>query len=165
MGTRYPIPMEDTPAKRRWYRKYMREIDGMQGIRYDHTVADKYYEELLEDQWNFWVPVTQGRKVVGFFTMCSAPNCHPDTDYFLRDAYVRPQYRGNGDMKKALMRWLKLYPGKYNVIVHNNNYPAYHCWQKIFAEAGYEQFELRKLEEFEDVAGVTMFGFQPKEAA
>lgn len=165
MGIRYPVPIEDTPAHRRWYRKYMRELNEMQGITYDHTIADQFYEELLEDTWNFWVPVTQGRKVVGFFTMCAAPNCHPDANYFLRDAYVRPQYRGNGAMKKALMRWLKLYPGKYNVIVHNNNYPAYHCWQKIFAEAGYEQFELRKLEEFEEVAGITMFGFQPKETA
>lgn len=163
MGERYPLPIENTPAKRRWYRKYVRELDEIQGITYDHHVADKLYEELLEDTWNFWIPVTQGRKVVGFFTMCSKPNCHPDADYFLRDAYVRPQYRGNGAMKKAVMRWLKLYPGKYNVIVLNKNYPAYNCWQKVFAEAGYEPFELRELEEFKDVPEMTMMGFQPKE--
>jgi hypothetical protein len=49
------------------------------------------------------------------------------------------------------------------VIVHNKNYPAYNCWLKVFASAGYEQFELRPLEEFKDVSGITMFGFKPKE--
>lgn len=165
MGKRYDLSIEDTPARRRWYRKYMRELDTMQGVTYDHVAADKLYEELLEDENNFWVPVTRGRKTVGFFTMCAAPNCHPDTDYFLRDAYVRPQYREQGAMKKAVLRWLKLHPGKYNVIVVKGNYPAYNCWQQVFAAAGYEEFPLRELEEFAGISNIMMFGFQPKETA
>ena len=167
MGIRYPLPMEDTPAKRRWYRKYMRELSDIQGITYDHNEADQLYEELLDnDHWDFWVPVTHGRKVVGFFTMCPAPHCHPDVDYFLRDAYVRPQYRRLGAMQKAVTRWLQLYPGRYNLLVLKSNKPAYLCWLKVFEEAGYEPMELRPLEEFEDVEDdIVMLGFQPKEVA
>ena len=163
MGTRWPEPIEDSLSKRRWYRRYIRSLDELQGETYDPQKADAFYEELFDDEhWDFWVPVKLGRKTVGFFTMCPMPHCSPNADYWLRDAYVHPKYRCLGAMKKAVTRWLQLYPGVYEVLVLNQNRPAYNCWLKIFQDAGYiieEQYH--RTDKTKDDS--TLFRFKPKE--
>lgn len=163
MGTRWPKPIQDSPDKRRWYRKYMRELCEMQGEPYNPSEADELYEELLwEEHWDFWIPVKQGRKTVGFFTICPVPHCAPNVDYLLRDAYIHPKYRRSGTMKKAILRWLRLYPGVYEVLVLNDNKPAYHCWRNVFEEAGYAIAEEYQNKE-RSGADSTLFRFQCKE--
>lgn len=154
--------MKDTPDKRRWYRKYARELDEMQGKAYNKYKADQSYDGLITDGCNFWISVKHKRKAVGFFTICPFPYCPPDVDYLLQDAYIQPESRRLGAMKKALTRWIEFHPGKYELLVLDDNKPAYNCWYKIFEDAGYIVYEQSSQKESSGRSS-TLFRFKPKE--
>ena len=155
--------IQDTQEKRELYRQYIRTLDEMVGRTYKQQSADELYEELFEDDCeNYWIDIQYCEQTVGFFTICTPPGCPQEADFFLRDAFISPQYRRKGLMKQAVTQWIKEHPGVYSLIVLNNNTPAYNCWMNIFKKCDYFSFEIDTMGAFEDIDSITVFGFMPK---
>ena len=143
------------------YLEYRQEMDDMQELEYNEAIYEADLQDFLEEE-NEWVPVIHNGEEVGFIEFCAFPFCHPDTDWFLREAYVRPEYRRKGLMQKTLLEWLRKCPGRYCLFIMDKNTPAQKCWHNAFQKAGYKPMNLRDLAEFDDVT-IKLYAFEPKE--
>ncbi len=150
------------PRRENLYLEYRKEMDDMQGLRYNEQLYKADLLDFLDERNNVWVPIVHNNEEIGFICMCAPPCCHPDADWFLREAYIRPEFRRQGLMRKTLLMRLRSHPGRYCLFIMENNTPAQKCWHSAFQSAGYVPMELRKLAEFKDIT-TTLYSFKPKE--
>lgn len=150
---------KDTPYRRDLYIKYMQTI---QADTYNQERAIRLYEELLEDVGNYWIDIRHNGMVVGFFTICTFPCCHPDADYFLRDAYILPEYRKLGLMGAAVRKYINQNKGIYTLFVDKETPYTKEVWIRIFTSGKYKPFDLIPPLEFDDIITMQMLSFAPK---
>ncbi len=110
-----------------------------------------------------WIDIydTQNREtIIGFLLIGVYPNCHPDADYYIEEAYVKPKYRRSKHMTKAVIDFVKQHPGVYCMFILNNNYGAYGFWNTVFKSLGYERSYLRDVGAGDPYC--TQYGFKPR---
>ncbi len=92
-----------------------------------------------------WIDIKKDGKIVGFLIMSTAPDCHPQTDYFLNQTFVLPEYRKQGLMSTTLKQFISEHPGKkYSIIIHRKNKWARTFWQAFFLTIGYTTMSLSR---------------------
>lgn len=155
--------MRNRDLRYQMYVEYVRHVKGLLGELFDGGVCLRNFEKFEEEWCNVqWVPVKIKTQEVGFFTVYQKPNCHPDADFYIQDAYMMPEARNQGLMQKAFQKFVKENPGKYCLFIVDNNEPARHMWPAVFEKLGYEPLELRDV--LPKKAGLTQYGWGPKES-
>ncbi len=110
-----------------------------------------------------WIDIEKDGKVVGFLIMSKAPDCHPQTDYFLNQTFVLPEYRKQGLMSSTLKKFIAKHPRKkYSVIILRKNKWARHFWQGFFLTQGYTAMSLLPWDGFpeEDHPDEMLMGYE-----
>lgn len=106
----------------------------------------KKCRDYLFDPHGEWVDVfSEEHKVIGFIIIGHAPNCHPDADYYIEEAYIMPEYRRKKYMSNAVSEYLKSHKGTYCLFIISSNKPALSFWSKAFRENGYFPLELKEV--------------------
>lgn len=94
----------------------------------------------------YWCDIIDEEELCGFVIFAVAPECHPDADYFIAQAFVSPAYRKKGLMTDAVKDFIKLHPGIYCALVIKDNKSANDFWQKLMKSIGYKDYELSAYE-------------------
>ena len=83
-------------------------------------------EAIKDGAWE-WVDV----EGVGFIVISKGADRHPGCDYYIIDAYIEPESRRKGLMKKAILEYARTHKGKYCLEIINNNIAARKFWKSI----------------------------------
>lgn len=124
---------------------------------------------ILEYIWNVrgcdqWIPILADGEEVGMLIMSTPPNCHPETDFYISQAYVLPEYRRRGLMSAALEEYMASHVGKYGLIILQGNEEAEKFWFRFFEKHGFEAFSVQKIIALKD-PDEREFGFRPRRLA
>jgi predicted acetyltransferase len=153
--------MMDINARRTMYMNYVKYMRKLCGTEFDIRECllnfEKVHNRGLDDVK--WIPVMGDGEEVGFFLIGTAPNCHPDADFYIEDAYIIPERRRKGYMETAIHAFIKDNPGKYCLFIVDNNKVAKKVWPRIFANCGYAPLELDIVTT--DMNGMTQYAWQP----
>ena len=99
-------------------RKLMRDyFDELQVIENKPLLSDKQQDTLfarhvkeVQDGYGAWIDINCEDKLVGFLIVVQAPNCHPDADYFVEQAYIIPSHRKHGVMSSVVDSFVQEQP-------------------------------------------------------
>lgn len=146
-------------------RKLMRDyFDELQMIDGKPLLSDKQQDMLfarhvkeVQDGYGAWIDINCEDKLVGFLIVVQAPNCHPDADYFVEQAYIIPSHRNHGVMSSVVDSFVQEQPGKYCLFVLKRNGKAKKFWDDAFAGAGYSPCYLRDVGATH--AGIQQYGY------
>lgn len=117
------------------YRDYVAEL-GEYSVRIKSnplTAADIngiYNNKLL---MRFFITNNTG-EIVGFCLVGFGSNTHIETDYYIAEFYVLPEYRRIGIATAAVKELLSMLPGKYCYHVLKKNINARHFWDYVQKE-------------------------------
>lgn len=146
-------------------RKLMRDyFDELQMIEGKPLLSDRQQDTLfarhvkeVQDGYGMWIDINCGDELVGFLIVVQAPNCHPDADYFVEQAYIIPSHRNHGVMSSVVDSFVQEQPGKYCLFILNRNEKAKKFWNDAFAGAGYVPCYLRDVGATHD--GIEQYGY------
>ena len=99
---------------------------------------------------------------IGFLVMGEYPECHPDTDYYIAEAYVKPGYRRQHIMSEMVIDYIRTYGGKYSLFIASQNDAAKQFWTNTFERAGYMPLELSEEPIVKPNSHFIQYGYQPK---
>lgn len=119
---------------------YLNELQCMKGLQpLGALKLGELYTSYARSKNSVWgdIYAEGGETVVGFLIIGHSPNCHPDADFYIEEAYIKPEYRRQGYMSAAVSRFISEHQGTYCLFILNNNTAAQHFWPKLFAELGY----------------------------
>lgn len=152
--------MRNKELRYQMYADYMRHIDALRGEVFDGGLCMRQFAKI-DDGWCDvqWVPIKIKTQEIGFLTVYTHPNCHPDADWYIEDSYIMPEYRNQGFMQKAVQKWVKEHPGKYCLFIVDNNEPARHMWPAVFEKMKYQSLDLRQV--LPPKQGITQYGWEP----
>ncbi len=107
------------------YNTYLRGLSGLPPMPENERVS------FFEDNYPgaTWLPVWCGKPEVGFLVLGNPP--HPDTDFYIQDAFVLPEYQNRGLMTKLVD---SLPVGYYSLFILKRNEAAYRFWLGIFGK-------------------------------
>ena len=128
------------------YHEYMREILQMSDDEYSEKDTDKAFCFYLDRTFIEWIDIYFGTRLVGFIIIGSYPECHPDADRFIIQAYVQPEYRRRGLASDVVSEYIRNNPGTYVMDILKANEPARKFWFETFYKNGYESIVLRPVE-------------------
>lgn len=132
------------------YRDYVTEL-GQYSVRIKYNLITSreinsiYNNELL---MKFFVSNGEG-EIVGFCLVGFGDNTHTETDYYIAEFYILPEYRNNGIATAAVKELLSLFPGKYCYHILKENIIARQFWDHVQKECGCKPLSL------EDTCGLT----------
>ena len=144
--------------------EYFRELTEIQGDTYTEEQCRIWFDGIVNGvlegntEW-LHIKDAQGNEV-GQLLIGIAPNCHPDADYYIEEAFVEKAARRNGIMTKAASEFIKDHPGTYCYFVLTKNELAKAFWEKVFTDAGYAPVTLRDVGAGDD--SVIQCGYAPK---
>lgn len=146
-------------------RKLMRDyFDELQMIEGKPLLSDRQQDTLfarhvkeVQDGYGAWIDINCEDELVGFLIVVQAPNCHPDADYFVEQAYVKPSHRGQGVMSSVLDSFVQENAGIYCLFILKENVKAKKFWDDAFAGAGYVPCFLRDVGAA--YAGIEQYGY------
>lgn len=123
---------------------YLIEMQNIKGLPpYSKEELDQACQEYFEDSNVEWVDVFSDEgDIIGFIIIGYTPNCHPDADFYIEEAYIQPEYRRKRYMFRAVSKFLKYNGGTYCLFIVNTNTPALNFWHKVFRENEYAPVEL-----------------------
>lgn len=151
--------MENQEKRRQMYINYMRHIKSLLEESFDEDYYIQQFKDIDKNIYNAqWIPIVHETQEIGFLIICTHPNCHPDADWYIENAYIIPEYQNQGHMQRAVQNWLKEHPGRYCLFIIDKNYPARHMWETVFKKAGYIPFKLKHV--IPQKKGVTQYGWQ-----
>lgn len=127
------------------YEDYLRELEEYEEEPFN-TTAEEVLGEYRAERCNMINLLFDEGKLAGFLIIGTAPNCHPDCDYFIGQAYVRPESRRKGIMTSALSDFERKHHGRYCLDVLFRNFPARMFWFKRFKELEYTPITLPFIE-------------------
>ena len=134
--------MEDTKFK--MFCDYIDELQDIKKVpRLNRWQLEKLYLEYINTECSDWIDIfSDNGKLIGFAIIGYYPNCHPDAEVYITEAYIIPEYRRQGYMHKTITQYIKNNHGTYCLFIVKNNDIALQFWQKVFADNGYKQIEL-----------------------
>lgn len=132
------------PIPKKLYESYRSELEGYRADSIDETVEETL--SLYDTPYNANILIRDGNQLAGFLIIGESPNCHPDCDYFICQAYIKPEHRRKGLMTETLRKFIKEHPGTYCLDVLYGNVYARSFWFKFFKRAGYTDIDLPFIE-------------------
>ena len=125
------------------FKNYADELSSIAGeLLFTPQEAEKTVVDYSLRDWYEWHDICDNGKEVGFIIIATAPQCHSMADFYIANAYVKPEYRKKGLAEKCLKNILDQHPGRYCYNVIKKNKKADEIWKKIFGRAGYEYIDL-----------------------
>lgn len=121
------------------YLAYLAELDTfrMTPRPESHEVQQQWFYDYSDNKDCQWHDIYVNDCLVGFLITSSIlPNCHPDADYSICEAYVMPEYRQKGLMSNLVQRFTSEHPGIYCLLVLEGNQYAQHFWNHLFHHLG-----------------------------
>lgn len=119
--------------------KYGAEID-IYSLKMKNSLTD-----YLTLPYYFWIPIIHEKEDIGFLIIATAPDCHPDTDYYIAEAYIKEEYRNCGYMLNTIKDFTKKHHGTYCYFVLSKNKDAYRFWNHVIKEIKARPIKLRKV--------------------
>ena len=140
--------MANYESKRAQMYSYLDELNAIQG---DSTVHGERYAQWFDglvesvyDGYTDWITLQDKQgQYAGELLIGKRPNCHPDADYYIEEAFTVKSARRKGIMTAAVTEYVKSHPGIYCYFVLTKNHAAARFWDKVFISLGYEPIELR----------------------
>ena len=119
------------------YRSYYGELSQYsEHLRNDPITRKDLFEIRTQDDTNRYL-IRDGKcQVIGFAIIGRKGNTAPDTDTFIQEFYIRPDFRKLGYGKKAALELLEEYPGTCCYLTLKGNKVAEIFWEKVMSEAG-----------------------------
>lgn len=128
------------------YKMFSSYLDELQTICNLPLIDDGKKEFLFNEiqcyEFSKWVNVIANGNIVGFFIIGTGENCHPDADYYIQEAYIKPEYRRKGYMSYAISDYVKRHAGIYCLFILNNNQIGHAFWHVLFDRIGYKPYDL-----------------------
>ena len=105
----------------------------------DMKECNKFCDNIFRQRYYTWNDIENDKgDLIGFLVTSVPPECHPDADYHIAQAYVKPEYRKQGYMTKAVHKQLKAFKGIWCLLILKDNEYAHQFWRKTFESAGYK---------------------------
>ena len=120
------------------YLNELQKIKGLSPLSSEelNSVCSPYFD-AKNTKWIDIYDGKHGKDIIGFLIIGFPPNCHPDTNFYIEEAYIKPQYRRQGYMSSVASKFIKDNPGSYCLFILNRNEAALQFWHKVFAQCGY----------------------------
>ena len=139
---------------------YLDELWEIKGLPPQSQLEKKsFFAEVTSNDYTQWIDVWERDELIGFLIMGAAPNCHPDADYYVEEAYIKPAFRRKGYMSSAVSEFIQTHKGVYCFFVLNKNNGAKTFWSKLFVKLGYGPCHLRDVGAGDEYC--TQYGFKP----
>lgn len=94
-----------------------------------------------------WIDIVQGDELVGFLLICLAPNACIGCDLAIEAAYVKPEFREQGLMTKAVTEYVTAHPSVWSLVVIRKNTYARKFWLNLFTNLGYKRIHTLRFED------------------
>ena len=141
---------------------YLDELWAIKGLTpQEDSEKKQFYAEIISNNHTQWIDIRKGNKLVGFLLIGTPPNCHPDANFYIEEAYIMPSYRRNRLMSLTVSEFVKNNKGIYCLFILKRNVPAQNFWQKIFTELGYTPYYLQDVGAGDEFC--IQYGFKPKD--
>ena len=157
--------MDDFDRRHELYAEYCGELNSFRGENETPVGMFEMYEnceEYFKAPDCTWHDVFMDGQIIGFIIVGHhAPYAHPSSDYSICEAYIRPEYRKRGLMTSVVRSVVEDCPGRYSLLVLDNNQYAKAFWNKVFSSMRYVPYDLDM--DCVDSHGdhVCVFGFKP----
>ncbi len=143
------------------FKEYWKELS-----KYDPKMLEdserkiiKWAKKYLSEEKCHWIDIRHGKEVIGFVIISeSGGDCHPDVDYSINQAYVKPSHRNLGYMSGTVLFFLDSHRGLYSYDVLHGNDTARRFWLHIFDMLYGKPIRLDEVRE--DVGNLELFGFE-----
>ena len=132
-------------TKQMMYNKYFRELEQymddsakIKGIPDEHIklICDEYINSPNVSWKNIF---NDKNEIVGFLLMGKDyEDDYIQSDYFILEAYVLPEWRRKGLMSERMKRYINNHPGKYAALIYTKNKNAATFWNHIFESNGFK---------------------------
>ena len=127
--------MNKQKIRRNLFQQYLSELDTYRIVPRPEpqSVQKKWFDEYWNDKGCKWHDIIVNDQLVGFLiTSDWLPNCHPDADYAICEAYVLPDYRHQGLMSDYVKQFVCENRGVYCLLVIHGNVYGKQFWMKLF---------------------------------
>lgn len=130
------------------YRHELHDIaeDGFE-LEPEYTSRSFVRSAILNPDVYEWVDVVCNDEIVGFLLICLKPTACIGCDLAIEAAYVKPEFRKQGLMTKAVTEYVTAHPCVWSLIVIRKNVHARKFWLNLFGNLGYKRIYTL---EFED---------------
>lgn len=126
------------------YRNYIKELGAFSERIANNPVTDEEIEEIYSNEFLLKIFISNpSGTVVGFCLVGFGPNTHPDTNYYIAELYILPEFRRLSFGRNAIKELLALFPGRYCYHVLNKNSLALEFWKRITSECDCKKLELQ----------------------
>lgn len=107
-----------------------------------------------------WIDIYKDDVLAGFLLVCLQPTACVGCDLAIEAAYVKPEFREQGLMTKAVTSYVTAHPCIWSLVVIRKNTYARKFWLDVFDGLNYEQIDsLYFIDGLSD--GEELFGFSP----
>ncbi len=168
------VAIERSARREALYIDYYRELEKYSPHMRENECSDEEIKKQARDlmpggelgSCSEWIDIVRDGKIVGFLIMSSAPKCHPETDFFINQKYVMPEYRKGGLMSDTIRGFMKKHPkSRYSIFILRKNKWAQTYWKTFFKSVGYTTVPLLKMDEFKsENPDEKLVGFEPDKA-
>ena len=142
-------------ARLELFRKYIQELYQREGIEIPEgeDMVEKF-RSIHSNPFMKWKDIypdghsanaknaPEGVLPIGFIVIGQYPECHPDADVYIAEAYLDSEYRRQHIMTKTIKELVTMCGGTYCMFIASKNDVAKIFWNKVFTDVGYVQFEL-----------------------
>lgn len=143
--------------------EYLDELQAIKGLPKTTEIKKyEYYQEVSNSKTTSWFDIYPSKEEtdpVGFLIIGYPPNCHPNADFYIEEAYIQPKYRQQHYMTTTATRFIQAHPGTYCLFILNNNHTAKRFWIALFAKLGYVPCYLSDVGAGDEYC--TQYGFTP----
>ena len=127
----------------------------------DRAESDKYCDDLRTGTYYKWIDIENDNGQLIGFLVTSQIDCHPDADFHVAQSFVKPEYRKQGYMTKAVHEQLKKNKGIWCLLILKDNEYAYKFWNDVFKSAGYEWKRLKPVKLQNDNGDISQVAYAP----
>ena len=142
------------------YVEYIRELNTFLTVPITPDEIEYGFNQQNTSYDIMWKDIFYEKKRVGFVIFATGDLCHPDTDYFIVNTFVKWQYRRKHLASDTVRQFLAQYPGRYSLDIINRNFVAMQFWEHTFRECGYVPLLLRYIPHNEG-PGIATYGWAP----
>lgn len=142
---------------------YLDELQSIKGLP-PLTPAEKlrFYTEATTNPCTQWLDIREGNTLIGFLLIGTPPNCHPNANIYIEEAYIAPSHRNRGHMTTFATAFIAAHPGTYCLFILKNNHAAKRFWQRVFESLDYAPCFLADVDAADEHC--TQYGYKPQKA-
>ena len=128
----------------RLFSLYLDELRQIQGTLPGNGTNEQRFHDVFNTPHTDWYHLlSDDESVIGFVVIGHGLNCHPKADYFFAEAYVLPEYRGQGYLHLWVHNFLEInHVNLVSMFILGQNTHAARVWGHIFASEGFSYCDL-----------------------